>query len=136
MALVTSAAGLIGLLYLDKSFYRRLQWKRDYEIEMLKLQKKEARTDRKLAARIKTKAPKGKVEGILDWVNIIKDLDPEKISGLLNMLPDNTVEAIDEGDDLVSVISSFASKNPDLVKSFIDGISSKDIGEKNTPKSY
>lgn len=136
MALITTAGGLIGLLYLDKSFYRRLQWKREYEIEMLKLQKKEARTDKKLAARIKTKAPKGKLEGIADWIKIIKDLDPEMISGLLNILPDKTVEDIGEGDDLVSIISTFAQKNPDIVKGFIDGISSENIGEKNTPKAY
>lgn len=135
-AIISTIGFLTGLLYLDKSFYRRLQWKRDYEIDMLKLQKKEARTDRKLASRLKVKAPKGKIEGIMDWINVIKDLDPEKISGLLNLLPDNTVEGLEEGDDLVSIISTFASKNPDMVKGFIDGISSKDVKEPEAPQNY
>jgi len=137
VALISTAGFLTGLVYLDKSFYRRLQWRKDYEMEMLKLKQKLSTKNKKLANQLKTTAPKGTIRGVMDWINILKDLNPEAISALINLMPSSELEEIEEeGSDLVSIIASYADKNPDIVKSFIDGISSKSVKDPEMPKNY
>jgi len=123
-----STAGMFGaILLLDHSFFRRLKWKQEYEKDMIKLKNAELRKNKKLGSKIKTSAPKGKIESLKDWIHILKDMDPDNIRGLLKLIPDTALEDFEKGDDLVSVIATYAEENPNVVKAFIDGISSKDI---------
>lgn len=118
VALISTAGFLIGLIYLDKSFYRRLQWKKNYEESMIKLKKKEARKDKKIAAEIRTKAP----AGAGDILTMIKNMDRDKLSDIMGFLSGEE-EELPSG--IGGMIEEFISKNPELAMSFLQGFLNK-----------
>jgi len=117
VSVISTIGALIGLIYLDKSFYRRLQWKQDYEKEMLRLKKRESRKDKKLAATINTKAPSTKGDTIK---GLIGALGNDGVQELISRFGggDETDEDFGDIDGLIN----FASKNPELVQGFLKGL--------------
>jgi len=116
VAIISSIAGLIGLVYLDKSFYRRLQWKQDYERSMLKLKKREARKDKKLASTINTTPPATKTDTIK---GLLGALDNDTVQGLISRFSDR--DDYEEDNELDGLIN-FAKNNPELVDGFLKGL--------------
>jgi len=120
VAIITTVGGLIGLLYLDKSFYRRLQWKKTYEEDLLKLKKREGRKDKKLAATINTAPPMDKIDTIK---NLVGSLDNPLIQSLIkNAGGGSPADEYDEPEeDIAGTLLRLAKENPDVVKGLADG---------------
>jgi hypothetical protein len=118
VAIITTVGGLIGLLYLDKSFYRRLEWKKDYEKSMLQLKKREGRKDKKLAAEINISPPAGKMDTIK---NLIGSLDNPAIQQLISQVSKND-DYEEQGDDIVSTLIRYGQQHPELVQRLLQGL--------------
>jgi len=55
------------------------------------------------------------------WMDIIKKLDKDAISNLLDLLP----EEPEEESDILGVLADFAKNNPEIVNSFLSGLGKK-----------
>lgn len=119
VAIITTIGMFISILLLDHSFFRRLKWKQDFEMAMLKVKKKEMRKDRQIANSIKTKAPTGKIENL---INMVKLLDNEGLQDLLGLLPKGVAEGVEGEGGILDVIIDYAEDNPDIVKKFVEGL--------------
>ena len=103
----------------QKNWVTRFTIKTGYEKEMLKLKKKEARTDKKLAAKIKTSAP---AIGVGDWINKLKGINPDMILPFLDYIQGSAEE---KPAGIADGLFEFAEKNPELVQSFLEGLGTK-----------
>jgi len=126
--LISSIFGLIGLMMWQRNKERNLQLKKNYEIDMYKLKKRETRKDKKIGSTIKTTPDRG----IMD---LIGGLDRDKITGVLDLLQGSdgsySVDE-DQGSNELGIVGDLINSNPDLVKSFVDGIASKNKSQDRT----
>ena len=77
IAIIAVIGNIVGAAYiLQKMQHNKMQWleaKQDYEKDLFQLKKKESRKDKKLAATINTTAPKTKIEGAKDIVDLLQN---------------------------------------------------------------
>ena len=126
--LISSIFGLIGLMMWQRNKEKNLQLKKEYEIDMYKLKKRETRKDKKLGSTIKTTPDRG----IMD---LIGGLDRDKITGVLDLLQGsdgNYSMDQDEPSNDLGVVGDLINSNPDLVKSFVDGFVKKQGSQDQT----
>jgi hypothetical protein len=115
---VMSTFSIIGaVIIMHFSF---INWRKkkqiDYDFELKKI---------KLRSRRKP-APKSKPLGIMDYVDKLRGLNPDTINTILDFA---TGQQEEQPDGIEDSIINFAKSNPDIVKSFLDGLGS---GKKTT----
>jgi len=101
---------------------KNMELKKKYEIELYKLKKRESRKDKKLASTINTK-PESSIPELL------QGLDKDKISGVLDLLQGGDED--DYEDDSLGGLGGIIKNNPELVNSFLSGLSKPKKNENN-----
>ena len=132
VSVITSLFGILGLLILDRNWFRRERFKFEQDT-----QKKEYNLRFKKMARdmgLDTKTPPYRApaaSSLMDTaaplLSLAKNLKPGQLEGLLDVLGGGGgEEPPEEGGEIlpggISGLLDFAEKNPQLVKGFIDGL--------------
>ena len=128
VSVISGIFGLIGLLLLDRNWFRRERFK--FEQDTLKKQntlqfKKMARDlglDSK-ASPYRNSAPSSPLANIPALLEIAKSLNPDQLGTIADMLTGAGGSEEAEGDlGGMEGLIDFATKNPDVVKSFLSGL--------------
>lgn len=118
--IVMSIFTIIGtVVIMQFSFINWVKKKRidyDYELRKIRLRRK------------KQQAPKNKPLGVLDYVDKLKGLNPDMVNAVLDYVGGGT----EEPSGIEDSILGFAKENPEIVKSFLEGLGS---GHKKTTES-
>lgn len=126
--LISSFFGILGLMLFQHNKEKNMELKKKYEIELFKLKKRESRKDKRLASTINTKPE----SSLLD---LAKNIDSNKIGGILEALQGKD-DYEDEQDEMLGGIGDIIAKNPDLVQSFLGGLSKKKDNNETEIKGY
>ena len=128
VSVISGIFGLIGLLLLDRNWFRRERFK--FEQDTLKKQntlqfKKMARDlglDSK-ASPYRNSAPSSPLANIPALLEIAKSLNPDQLGTIADILTGaGGSEEAEDGLGGMEGLIDFATKNPDLVKGFLDGL--------------
>ncbi len=125
VSLITTLGMIFSLVLLQRNKERMLELNKKYQIEILKLKKREGRKDKKLVAELNPEPPTSLIDSV-------KGIDLGKVKGLLDMVQGKDYDIDEEPrNDLIGMIGDFAESNPEMVKGFIDGLGKKEEKGKN-----
>jgi hypothetical protein len=127
VSVISGIFGIIGLLILDRNWFRRERFKfeidtkkKEYDLNFKKL-KHELGLDMKSPPyRTPASSP---LENLSPLLSLAKNLNPDQLGALADILGGQEAEGGGEDSSGISSLVDFATKNPDLVKGFMDGIS-------------
>lgn len=129
-SLVGGITGLIGLMLLDRNWYRRENFKVERDLtkatNQLQIQKmrRELGLDKKSTPAISPPSSGGL--DLKSLLPILQALAPEQIQDIIgNLTGAETAEGLEGGLgglDGIDGLIEFASKNPEIVKSFLGGV--------------
>jgi hypothetical protein len=129
VSVISGLFGIMGLLILDRNWFRRERFK--FEQDTLKKQnslqfKKMARElglDAKSAPpNYRASAPTSLLENAGPLLNLAKNLNPDQIAAVADILGGGTEAPESEGLGGIEGLIEFATKNPDLVQGFLGGL--------------
>jgi len=107
MAVISTLGMLAGIQLMNHNWFKREKVKYQYQMKRAKLKAK--------GLTVKKGAP----TGALGWIDTLKSLDPEILHTLIDQFGGEIPE--EEG-DLTDILGNIIKSNPDLVKSFIEGL--------------
>jgi len=119
--IISLISSLIIIQRLFNNKIALMELRKQYEIDLLKLKKREGRRDKKLAAEINVKPPTSTLEKI-------QGLDMGKINNILDMVQGRDYDT-GEGGGLLDNIGDFVSENDDMIQGLLDGLKTKKGGE-------
>jgi len=99
---------LVGLWMWQSGTWKKLRIEQQYKIKRFKLGNK-----------YKLKQSEMPEKQSAGWMDILKKLDKEQISNLVDLIPDDEREL---GDNVLDGIMSFAQNNPEIVQNFLSGL--------------
>ena len=141
VSVISGVFGIVGLLILDRNWFRRENFKmqanftkQEYSLRMKKMAKDLglASSSQKSSSNIESSSP---LQTIGSLAPLLKSLAPEQISDLVGVLtgkPAPEGASDEEGPESplggIDGLLEFATKNPQLVQGFLDGLSKKGEG--------
>lgn len=111
LGLLSVSTSIITLLLMQRNWIMRQQILHSYDLELIKLKKREGRKDKKLAATLPDKHKRGAIDSL-------RSLDLEKVGGILDFLSKDDEE---DNSGILDVVGRVVNENPDLVQGLIDG---------------
>ncbi|MBE3113075.1 MAG: hypothetical protein IMZ49_00450 [Actinobacteria bacterium] len=132
-SLVGGITGLIGLMLLDRNWYRRENFKVGRDLTKSKNQLEIQKMRRDLGLDKKSNPivspnvpPSGGIDMLRSLAPLLQSLAPEQIQdlieGVTGMATPESVEGGIGGLDGIDGLIEFATKNPEIVKSFLGGV--------------
>ena len=122
--IVTSIVSLAGMLLFfilsNNNWFKRENFKIQKSNILAENRIKMKKLEKELGLKKGAKEPKIDDSGGL--FDLLKGLDTKKISGVLEMLQGDDGEYSLPEDNSAGMIGNFISENPELVKSFLDGV--------------
>jgi hypothetical protein len=132
VTVISSLFGILGLLILDRNWFRRERFKFEMDTQKKEMSLRFKKMARDLGLDTKTPAFRGPASSPLDTagglLQIAKNLGPDQLGALAGILGGKQEEVEEEEEGLPMGLDSlvdFATKNPDLVKGFLDGMKNK-----------
>jgi hypothetical protein len=138
VSVITSLFGILGLLILDRNWFRRERFKfeQDTQKKEYALRFKKMARDMGLDTKVNTppyRSPAASpMDNIAPLLGLAKNLNPEQLGAIAEVLGgtgggggDEAPEGLPGGLD---GLLEFATKNPDLVKGFLEGITKGKTG--------
>lgn len=116
VSLISSTFGLIGIMLLNHNWFARQKMKYNYQIKRAKLSKKH---------NTPVKEEKSPVENISQWLPLLKNLDGDQIGALADRFLGGGEEIEEASAGLEGILDKIP---PELIDSFIKGISKKESG--------
>jgi len=120
VTIISSTFGLIGILLLNHNWFKRQKVKYDYQLKRAKLSKK---------MKVPVKEEKTTMDTLTSLAPLLKNLDADQIGGLIDVFTGGGGAPIEESTGLESILENIP---PDMIKSFLKGLSTKESapGEK------
>lgn len=116
VAVISGIFGLIGLQLMQQNWFKREDLKYRYDVKRAKLRKKNVPVKA-------TSTPSSP----LDWISIIKKLDPDMVHNFVDVVSGGSPEYADEEgaegiEGMIGKALNVAKNNPELAQTFIDGL--------------
>lgn len=133
VSIITSLFGIMGLLILNRNWFKKMKWKEEAAFERASNKLKLKKLERELLGTA-PQSPKEPLQqtpqNILgSLAPILKNLEPDQIAGLIEAFTGQAgaeAEAeMPEDNSLAGIIGKFAAENPELIKGAIEGFKSK-----------
>lgn len=114
ISIISGIFGLIGIQLLQQNWFKREDLKFKYDVKRARFRSKNVPVK-------KTSSP----TGAMDWIAALKTVDPDVLHGLINGISGGGSEDLEsEGSGIEDSILNFAKSNPEMVKKFLDGVTS------------
>lgn len=135
VTVISSLFGILGLLILDRNWFRRERFKHDMDYRKKEESLRFKKLARDLGLDTKSPAFRGAASSPMDMVSsflpLLKNLDADKLGSIAGILGNQeSEESEEEPFGGMKGLVDFAMKNPDLVKGFLSKMPGKeDAGE-------
>lgn len=128
VSVISGIFGIIGLLILDRNWFRRERFKFNLDSDKKEQTLRFKKMARDLGLDVKTPPFRGPASTPMDTISgllpLLKNINPDQLGAIADILGG---QAPDEGGEEgplsgIEGLVDFATKNPDMVKGFMDGI--------------
>lgn len=135
VSVITSLFGILGLLILDRNWFRRERFKfeqdtqkKEYALRFKKMARDMGLDQKSPPYRSPAASP---LDNISPLLGLAKNLKPEQLGAIADILGGGDDRGEDAPEGLpggLDGLLEFATKNPDLVKGFMEGLSKGKTG--------
>ena len=120
---------MVTIFLMQRNKERTLELSKGYEIELIKTKARENRLNQKNKAKLvkhNTTPPRSALD-------LLKDIDVNKIGGIIDMIQGDDYQT---DDNPLDTVMDLVNDNPELVKGFVDGIKGKQQKIDEKDKQY
>lgn len=129
VTVISSLFGILGLLILDRNWFRRERFKFDMDLRKQEaaLNFKKMRKDLGLDTKTPPfRNPQSSLPDIASGIlPLLKNINPDQLGAIADILGGQGGAETEEGGGQFDGLLDFAAKNPDIIKSFLDGMKQK-----------
>jgi hypothetical protein len=132
VSIISGLFGIIGLMILDRNWFRRERFKFDQDTQKKEMTLRFKKMSRDLGLDTKlppyqpsASNPSDVISGLLP---LLKNINPDQLGAIADILGGQEAEGGGEGGGIEQGIIDFATKNPEMVKNFLEGLKNKSAG--------
>jgi hypothetical protein len=132
VTVISSLFGILGLLILDRNWFRRERFKFDMDLQKqtaslnFKKMRRDLGLDQKIPPFRNPQASVGDIAGGL--LPLLKNINPDQLGAIADILGGQGESETEGGGGQFDGLLDFAAKNPDLIKGFLKGAGEKVTG--------
>jgi len=136
--IVTSICGLIGLLLINRNWFKKQKFK--YDLNFLgkeqKIRLKKLEKDLLGSAPVKEKSENIAPNLLTQIAPLLKGLDGEQIAALIESFTGEEEAPAPAAEGLGGLLNTIITENPELVQGFLQGIKQKTDNTPTAPQTY